>query len=169
MDLCISLEYWLEENYKQFRPGFEFKSLIKFSRTVTIIPRAPSRVLRKNIFRRLTNWTHIELTIFLIYNINPFYELRKITLEIRGRDKKRNTYFWNVVIVFNWNHFEMRLLNLKITFYLLWAFCPHLGSFLFIFCVVSSFTTFRPNSDNNNLFLLSLRFQPNSDNNYGRQ
>ena len=37
--------------------------------------------------------------------------------------------------------FEMRLLNLKINFYLLRTFCPHLGSF----CVVSSFITFRPN------------------------
>ena len=44
-------------------------------------------------------------------------------------------------IVINWNHFEMRLLNLRINFYLLRTFCPHLGSF----CVVSSFTTFRPN------------------------
>ena len=44
--------------------------------------------------------------------------------------------------VFNWNHFEMRLLNLRINFfYLLRTFCPHLSSF----CVVSSFTTFRPN------------------------
>ena len=44
-------------------------------------------------------------------------------------------------LVFNWNHFEMRLLNLKINFYILRTFCPHLGSF----CGVSSFTTFRPN------------------------
>ena len=35
-----------------------------------------------------------------------------------------------LVIVFNWNHFEMRLLNLRINFYLLQTFCPHLGSFL---------------------------------------
>ena len=35
----------------------------------------------------------------------------------------------------------MKLLNLRINFYLLRTFCPHLGSF----CVVSSFTTFRPN------------------------
>ena len=36
----------------------------------------------------------------------------------------------------------MRLLNVRINFfYLLRTFCPHLGSF----CVVSSFTTFRPN------------------------
>ena len=43
---------------------------------------------------------------------------------------------------FNWNHFEMRLLNLRINFYfhLLRTFCPHLGSF----GVVYSFTTFRP-------------------------
>ena len=37
------------------------------------------------------------------------------------------------------DHFEMRLLNLRINFYLLWTFCPHLGSFFV-------------------LFLLSLRF-----------
>ena len=35
----------------------------------------------------------------------------------------------------------MRLLNQRINFYLLRTFCPHFGSF----CVVSSFTTFRPN------------------------
>ena len=45
------------------------------------------------------------------------------------------------VLVFNCNHFEMRLLNLRINFYLLQTFCPHLGSL----CVVSSFTTFRTN------------------------
>ena len=43
--------------------------------------------------------------------------------------------------VFNWNHFEMWLPNLRIHFYLLRTFCPHLGRF----CVVSSFITFRPN------------------------
>ena len=36
----------------------------------------------------------------------------------------------------------MGLLNLRINFYSLRTFCPHLGNF----CVVSSFTTFRPNS-----------------------
>ena len=46
------------------------------------------------------------------------------------------------VIVFNWNHFEMRFLNLRINFYLLRTFCPYLDSLFF--CVVSSFTTFRP-------------------------
>ena len=45
------------------------------------------------------------------------------------------------VIVFNWNHFEMRLLNLRINFIdLLRTFCPHLSSFLCCFF----FTTFRP-------------------------
>ena len=36
---------------------------------------------------------------------------------------------------------------MRINFYLLRSFCPHLGSFLlgFFLCVVSSFTTFRPN------------------------
>ena len=45
------------------------------------------------------------------------------------------------VLVFNWNHFEMRPPNPRINFYLLWIFCPHLGSS----CAVSSFTTFWPN------------------------
>ena len=44
------------------------------------------------------------------------------------------------LIVFHWNHFEMRLLNLRINFYLLRTFCPHLGSFLccFFFQYVSA-------------------------------
>ena len=46
------------------------------------------------------------------------------------------------VLVFNWNHFEMRLPNLRINFYLLRIFCPHLGSFCCFRFV----------------FLLSLRF-----------
>ena len=35
-------------------------------------------------------------------------------------------------VVFIWNPFEMRLLNLRINFYLLWTFCPHLGSFFVV-------------------------------------
>ena len=50
-------------------------------------------------------------------------------------------YIYIYIIVFSWNHFEIRLLDVRINFYLLRTFCPHLGSF----CVVSSFTTFRPN------------------------
>ena len=42
-----------------------------------------------------------------------------------------NTSVW-ILFVVNRN---------RINFHLLWTFCPHLGSF----CVVSSFTTFRPN------------------------
>ena len=39
-----------------------------------------------------------------------------------------------LIFVFNWNHFEMRLLNLRINFfYLLRTFCPHRGSFFFFF------------------------------------
>ena len=57
------------------------------------------------------------------------------------------------VLVFNWNHFEMRLLNLRINFYLLRTFCSHLGSF----CVVSSFTTFRPNFTSGLLQVILLR------------
>ena len=35
-------------------------------------------------------------------------------------------------LVFNWNHFEMRLFNLRINFYLLRTFCPHLGWVFFL-------------------------------------
>ena len=55
------------------------------------------------------------------------------------RSSGRATIYY--ILVFNWNNFEMRFLNLRINFYLSRTFCPHLGSF----CVVSSFTTFRPN------------------------
>ena len=44
-----------------------------------------------------------------------------------------------LVIVFNWNHFEMRLLNLRINFLFIADFCPHLGIFLYIFCVCCFF------------------------------
>ena len=46
------------------------------------------------------------------------------------------------VLVFNWNHFEMRLLNLRINFFI---YCGLFVLILVVFCVVSSFTTFRPN------------------------
>ena len=48
-------------------------------------------------------------------------------------------HIYSIILFFNWNHFEMRFLNLRINFYLLWTFCPHLSS-LFFFCVVSSLT-----------------------------
>ena len=41
------------------------------------------------------------------------------------------------VLDFNWNHFEMRLLNLRINFYLLQTLCPHLSCFFFVFCFLS--------------------------------
>ena len=46
---------------------------------------------------------------------------------------------WTLTVKFEFE-FKIRK-NLRINFYLLRTFCPHLGSF----CVVSSFTTFRPN------------------------
>ena len=49
-------------------------------------------------------------------------------------------------------------LSLRINFYLLRTFCPHLGSF----CVVSSFTTFRPNFTSG---LLQVIFTATSDRN----
>ena len=46
-----------------------------------------------------------------------------------------------VLIVFIGNPFEMRLLNLRINFYLLRTFCPHLGSFFV--CFLFNLTTFQ--------------------------
>ena len=39
-----------------------------------------------------------------------------------------------ITIVFNWIIFEMRLLNLRINFYLLQTFCPHLSRVFFLCC-----------------------------------
>ena len=58
-------------------------------------------------------------------------------------------YIYIRISVFNWIIFEMRLLNLRINFYLLWTFCPHLGSFLccFFFPYVSAKFHLWPSSD----------------------
>ena len=40
---------------------------------------------------------------------------------------------YNQFVSFNWNHFEMRLLNLRINFYLLRTFCLRLGSVCVVF------------------------------------
>ena len=45
----------------------------------------------------------------------------------------------SVVIVFNWNHFEMRLLNLRINFYLLRTFVLILVDFFLCVCVCCFF------------------------------
>ena len=45
------------------------------------------------------------------------------------------------MVILGWLHNSLAAF-FRINFYLLRTFCPHLGSF---FCVVSSFTTFRPN------------------------
>ena len=54
------------------------------------------------------------------------------------RNRFVSFYYFKCVISFSYN-----IMLLRINFYLLRTFCPHLGSLFF--CVVSSFTTFRPN------------------------
>ena len=49
-----------------------------------------------------------------------------------------------LVLVFNWNHFEMRLLNLRINFYLLRTFFPHLGSFFVLLLLSLRFGQISP-------------------------
>ena len=77
--------------------------------------------------------------------LRKFHVFRVFTIVLGDRGsimpKTRKMVLDTSLLVFNWNHFEMSLLNLRINFYLLQTFCPHLGRF----CVVSSFTTFRPN------------------------
>ena len=46
------------------------------------------------------------------------------------KKNKNKTTLW---VIFNWNHFEMRILNLRINFYILRTFCSHLGSFCVVF------------------------------------
>ena len=88
-----------------------------------------------------------------------FWQCSPGTAETHGtRRAIKDEFFWSYkslsslpesgtnrifVLVFNWNHFEMRFLNLRLNFYFLRTFFPHLGRFFF--CVVSSFITFRPN------------------------
>ena len=73
---------------------------------------------------------------------NRFWSIQSM---LRGRRDPEFRAFMSIhkvdkALSFNWNHFEMRLLNQRINFYLLRTFCPHLGRVFFV------------------LFLLSLRF-----------
>ena len=81
------------------------------------------------------------------------YNLTKITKRKKEKEKKKRkkkltrTRTWLLVlfygittlsvIVFNWIIFEMRLLHLRINFYLLRTFCPHPCSFclFFVYCL----------------------------------
>ena len=86
----------------------------------------------------IIGWLKFQLTYFkTIIQHNGHYASGTLPIYFGQSPNFEN----NKRFVFNYNHFEMRLLNLRINFYLLRTFCPHLGSF----CVVSSFTTFRPN------------------------
>ena len=65
-------------------------------------------------------------------------------LKICGKMDNSNTYksLVAVIFLFNWNHFEMRLLNLRINFFI---YCGLFFLILVVFCFFL-------------LFLLSLRF-----------
>ena len=67
-----------------------------------------------------------------VLSYNQFYKYQELEFFFSWKEGERDLIL-DSIIVFNWNHFEMRLLNLRINFYLLWTFCPHLGSFLFCF------------------------------------
>ena len=91
-----------------------------------------------------------------------------------------SNYFYTIVIDFNWNHFEMRLLNLKINFYSLRTFCPHLGSFFVLVLLslrfgqilpLAFFRWFTTTSDRNDESCNRIPSKKHGviDNNYGRQ
>ena len=107
-------------------------------------------------FKRL--W--ITITIVYIHPFNGYRDLnsymKRLTINANGntitsfaRELNPTVIYIYIyiyyVLVFNWNHFEMRLLNLRINFffYLLRTFCPHQGSFLccFFFLFLKEETT----------------------------
>ena len=105
-----------------------------------------------------THWVLLLLFVQFVFNY--------LFMQIKNQEHYTRTKFYynQQNKAFIWLYlsligiiFEMRLLNLRINFYLLRTFCPHLGSSFFFFLV---------------LFLLSLRFgqiSPLAFFNYGRQ
>ena len=80
----------------------------------------------------LVGWFYGISAHMWLFNVNGLKWLR-ITILYQRLLFQVTFLNTNNKLVFNWNHFEMRLLNLRINFYLLRTFCPHLGSFLYCF------------------------------------
>ena len=87
-------------------------------------------------------WVGFETAIFWQCSPGTVETQRLCPLRHGPRRAIKDGFFWSYkslsglqesgpyrifVLVFNWNHFEMRLFNLRINFYLLRTFCPHLG------------------------------------------
>ena len=120
-----------------------------------------SQMIIKN-YQRLAALWHITGTIWISRSATKICQTTTVIFWHRPEKKKKDTAavssynsymnsythknFKSILLVFNWNHFEMRFLNLRINFYLLRTFFLMLVVFFCFFCVVfSSFTTFQPN------------------------
>ena len=88
--------------------------------------------------------TRVTVSVSYIDNtcITTFISRRSLSIMLTDRFTKNGIFdvvlIYLFILSFNWNHFEMRLLNLRIIFYLLRTFCPHLGRVFFV-CVCCFF------------------------------
>ena len=95
-----------------------------------------SRNQIKEISKKKKKLVIEEIWILLQNNLNSKDNLSPLSFKLL-------TNLLNPFITYRmWHGQFLSRVKLRINFYLLRTFCPHLGSF---FCVVSSFTTFRPN------------------------
>ena len=84
------------------------------------------KVVRQSQSKSSMAWDSSPLATIIYKKIESLYKTLNVLLQVN--------IITDILIVFNWNHFEMRFLNLRFFFfYLLWTFCPHLGSFLCCF------------------------------------
>ena len=85
---------------------------------------------------------HIYIYIYIYMHKHRYVYMYMYVVKVKRTKICLMIFYFQMRLdfVFNWNHFEMRLLNLRINFYLLRTFCPHLGSFLccFFFHFVSA-------------------------------
>ena len=122
------------------RPRIGILSLVAVSPVITAFH---SCCLSQHVFDQVNFWVGFETAIFWQCSPGTVETQRLYPLRHGPRGAIKDGFFGLInpylvfqsrvcteffVLVFNWNHFEMRLLNLRINFYLLRTFCPHLGS-----------------------------------------
>ena len=130
------------------RPRIGMLSLVTVSPVITAFH---SCCLSHHVFDQVNLWS-----AWVGFETAIFWQCSPGTVETQRlyplRHGPRRMVFWSYeslsglpesgpyrifVLVFNWNHFEMRLLNLRINFYLLRTFCPHLGVVVFALFLLS--------------------------------
>ena len=173
----IVLVVFVVSSFTTFRPNFPSGDLprprIGMLSLVTVSPVITafhSCYLSHHVFDQVNLWpacVGFETAIFLQCSPETVETQRLYPLRHGPRRGIKNGFFGlinpiicspylvfhrrtELVIVFNWNHFEMRLLNLRINFYLSRTFCPDLGRFFccFFFHYVSAkFHLWPPSGD----------------------